>query len=121
MLGYPSDSTYEPPSTRAISKWRSALSPSEVALAESRIGPMLVERGYALSGAATSTPLPLAEAAATPLPLQLDDWWYRLNFRRKRYGTALLLGDIISRRLPIGPLRRAVRDRVERIDRSFLK
>ena len=82
---------------------------------------MLAERGYEVGGVEPGSPLPPAEEAATPLPLRVDDWWKRLNFRRDRYGSAAAAGrGILARRLPIGPVRTG-RQAIgsTRIDRSL--
>src|SRR5262249_10285452 len=50
MLEYPHDSTFDRPSPQLIGQWKRKLSPDAVRLAEARIGPILIERGYELSG-----------------------------------------------------------------------
>ena len=84
MLNYPFDSTYRPPSPSKIDQWKTKLTPAAIRLAESRIGPLLLERGYELSGHP-----PLEVTPMMAMKLNMQDRWYRATFRRKRYGTML--------------------------------
>jgi hypothetical protein len=96
-------STYDQPSPRMIDQWKRKLTPEQVRLAEARIGGMLVERGYELSGYP-----PLEVPPAMRRRLQIQNRWSTAMQRRRRFGTALFLADAFTRRL--GP--RIWQDRV---------
>lgn len=50
MLTYPESTTYSAPDPQLVSQWKQKLSDREVRLVETRIGTMLGDRGYELSG-----------------------------------------------------------------------
>ncbi|MDQ3031588.1 MAG: sulfotransferase [Myxococcota bacterium] len=65
MLEYPQRSSYRAPDPALAERWRETFAPHELRLVESRIGELLVERGYPLSGAPLAPPsLPLRAALA---------------------------------------------------------
>src|SRR5262249_23749180 len=96
MLAYPESSRYGPPSPKAIGQWKSKLPTDQVRLAEARIGPMLVARGYELSGLP-----PLEVTPRMERRLRLQNRWSVTMVRRRHYGTALFLADIVERRIGI--------------------
>jgi len=90
MLDYSRDTSYERPDPALIGQWRKKLAPSELALLEARIGPMLRARGYEESG------VPAARVGGLRrLALALQDRLGRFRFRRARYG----LGHVLCARL----------------------
>jgi hypothetical protein len=117
MLAYSENGgPYGPPSVKAIGQWKRKLPPSEVALAEYRIGDMLEARGYELSG----FPRPEVSPARRRL-LKLQDRLGRANFRRKRYGTMLHLAHFVSRVGRMRPVHDWTARRIEAIDVSYIK
>lgn len=116
MLSYSQDSSYDLPDPKLIGQWRHKLSDGEIRLLEARIGQLLEQRGYALSG------LPPMRVGA------VGRWWLRLHsrvlrarFRIGRYGLGLYLADFLSRRLGVGPWRRRVQLSLNQIDKAHLK
>lgn len=94
MYDYVIHTSYSLPSPHLIEQWRRKLSNHEIQLAESRIGEMLTERGYSLSG------LPLLKI--TPwlrTRIQLNDRWRRAVFRFRSLPPGLYLEDKIARYL----------------------
>jgi Sulfotransferase family len=109
MLSYPKDTSYGPPSPHAIGRWRRKLSPDSIRLCEARIGDMLVERGYQLSG------LPALEL--TPLlvrRLRRHNAFYNAVIRWYKYGTGLCLADFVTRWIGPRAWRLRVQDRMAR-------
>jgi hypothetical protein len=116
MLSYTDDSTYGAPSTTSIGQWKRKLEPPQVALAECRIGDLLEERGYELSG----YPWPrLSEGQLRRLRIQ--DRLYRANVRRKRYGWFLQVADLLARRARIRPMRRWTEQKIREIDNKLIR
>lgn len=116
MLSYPEDSSYEAPNPKFTQQWRRKLSENEIQLVESRMGDMLVERGYDLSG--------LPSLNVTPSMVQnlkFDDWWGRLKFRVERYGLPLILADNIARRLGLTSWRKKLKLKFNAINTKMLK
>jgi hypothetical protein len=121
MLRYDENSTYSAPDPGLIGQWRRKLSRKAVRLAEARIGDMLVERGYELSGQDRLDISPLQERL-----IRLDDRKNRLAARHRLYGTSLFAAELVSRSL--GPVQRAltnfrneVRQQINEVERSTLK
>lgn len=116
MLKYPEDTTYDPPDPSLCYQWREKMTTNEVQLAESRIGPMLIERGYELSDFPPITVTSWKEKA-----LRLHDRAARSRFRIRRYGWRLFLADFVARRLPPTRWRKQVRLKMNEIETAHLK
>ncbi|MFW6058712.1 MAG: sulfotransferase family protein [Phycisphaeraceae bacterium] len=117
MLRYDRDSTYEKPDPALAQQWRRKLSSYEVRLAEARIGDMLMERGYGLSGLP-----PLTVGSMRRVALRVQDRFYRARFRLRRYGPMLWLADACLRRLGrprawLDP----IQQRIQAVDTLYLK
>lgn len=114
MLDYAKNSTYDPPSPRSIGKWRT-MSTADVCWVEARVGAMLTERGYELSG----HPLPTITPGVDKR-LRRESRRLQALFRVKRYGAALVLGDLAARRLGLTILRKRLTPRLHAIERKHL-
>lgn len=117
MLTYSEHSTYDAPDPTLSYQWRRKLSEREIRLVESRVGPMLAERGYEHSG------LPPLEV--TPWMKRQLEWQchrYRALYRWRFLGPRLYVEDWISRHVG-GPTswRRNVTERVNEVVRASLK
>jgi hypothetical protein len=116
MLDYADNSTYERPDARLAQQWRTKFSEKEIRLVESRIGPLLAERGYEPSGLP-----PLQPSLLTRLGLVLSDRWFRARFRLRRYGLRLTFADFLARRSGVRRWRHAVRRRINAIENAHLR
>jgi hypothetical protein len=116
MLRYSDNTTYERPDPTLLEQWRRKLAPDQVQLVESRIGDMLVERGYPLSDLPQITVSPARQAA-----LRLHDRWGRMRFRQRRLGLPLWSADVISRRIGTQRWQEKVRQRIWQDTRKYIK
>ena len=116
MLDYSRDSSYERPDAALAESWRRKMSASEIALAEARLGGLLAARGYPPSGVA-----PARVSRLRAVGLRLQDRWFRMRFRMRRYGAGLWLADLAARRLPIASWHESVQRRVNDIDAKHLR
>ncbi len=116
MINYENTSTYDLPDPKFIQQWRRKLSEYEIQLVESRIGQMLVEQGYELSGLPPITVTPIIAQR-----LRLQDWWYRTQFRLQRHGLSLFISDYLSRKLGLVPWQKSVRLKLNAIETARLK
>ncbi len=116
MLSYPDDTTYSSPNCECIQQWRKNLSPSEIQLIETQVSEQLEKLGYQLSGLPPKT-----ISSWKKQWLLLQDWWYRFNFRRKKYGNFLFMADFVSRRLDFPLDRTTIQKRIFQIDAQYLK
>ncbi len=117
MMEIEKDTTYRRPSKRASRSWRDDASELEIRQMESRLGDRLVKAGYAASGLPHLEISPLQAFA-----LRQASRYGRFRFAMRRYGTALWLSSLVSRRLiPISAWRNSTQLALDRIDEGFLK
>lgn|SRR3990167_2512519 len=116
MLDYPSRSTYGPPDPKLIEQWRSGYSPRELGLVEGKVGRMLIEKGYELSGVAPITPGRVGRTV-----VRISNSWGRWRFSVRRNGLPIATLDLISRALSLKPLEEFVRRRKAANELSHLK
>lgn len=116
MLSYAEASTYERPDQKYIAQWKRKMSEYEIRLVESKVGKMLEERGYKLSG------LPeLSINSAMKTILKSQDKWERVKFRMKRFGLILFIEDYLSRHLRLKKWHKEVTLKMNSIEKGFLK
>lgn len=116
MLDYAKKTTYKSPNSSLVQQWKTKLSKQQIRLVESKIGKRLTERGYELSGLPPLTVTPLMERQ-----LKLQDWWYRFQWRIKRFGLPLFLSDFLSRRLRIEGWQKQVKYKMNAIAINYLQ
>ncbi|MGB3240581.1 MAG: sulfotransferase [Geitlerinemataceae cyanobacterium] len=116
MLHYPETTTFSYPDPKLIYQWRRKLSDYEIALVESQVDTLLEKRGYEPSGLPTLNVTPLIQQQ-----LRLQDWWFRWQFRLKRYGLQLFVADYLARHLGIKSWEKNLRLQIGAIDRTYLK
>lgn len=116
MLNYDKSTTYDKPNSEFINQWKNKLSEREIQLIESKVSEILVKRNYQLSG------LPIIKINNfEQKKLIIQDWYYRANFRLKRYGFWLFTADFISRRLHLNQWQKKVKLNLNKIDTMYLK
>lgn len=116
MLDYPRHTTYNAPIASLAHQWKRKQTDLEVRLIESRIGNMLKERGYELSG------LPPLEVTPIMLcRLQIQNKVYRLHFRIKSYGLRLSASEMLARRLNLKHWHAQLKTRMNQITMRYLK
>lgn len=116
MLSYPDTTTYSLPDPNFIGQWQQKMSSYEIQLVESRIGEMLVLRGYELSGH------PILKVNATMKRwFKLQDWWKRIQLRIDRYSLALFLSDYLSRNFRLKQWQKSVKLQLNAIENAHLK
>ncbi|TWU18076.1 sulfotransferase family protein [Allorhodopirellula heiligendammensis] len=116
MLEFHRDTTYEAPDPALVDQWRRKCSSKELRLAESRIGDLLQQRGYQLSGGPRG-PVSTAEQRRLNLQNRLG----RYRFAIRRYGWRLWLASWLSKRFPGTEFRERTRHRVISVDLKHLK
>lgn len=116
MLSYPEDTTYSLPDPTLVYQWKKKLSEREIQLLEARIGNMLAERGYELSG------LPILEVSPQEArKLRQQGYWLKVRERIRRRGFFLLAMDYIARRLHLKSLERYTTKQLNRKVQAELK
>ncbi|MEO0768049.1 MAG: sulfotransferase, partial [Cyanobacteria bacterium J06649_4] len=116
MMNYANGTEYSLPNARLVNQWHHKGSKREIQLIESRIAPMLVERGYELSG------LPhLRVSRWGRTALKLQNKWGILNSRAQKYGLPLVSADLLARRLRLNGLSDRIRKKINVIDINNMK
>jgi hypothetical protein len=116
MLAYPADTTYDAPDPALIYQWKKKLSDRDKRLIEGRIGTLLAERSYELSGLD-----PIRASRLLELRLRAQDRLMRMRFRIKRYGLSLFAADFLLRRLRLRRLHKPVQLRINEIDQQHVR
>lgn len=116
MLDYPATSTYGPPDPSAIQRWKSNLSRRAVELVEVKAGPLMLKRGYELSGYHPDPPGIVEKGC-----LYLNDKARKWKFAVSRYGVLVFLLGKLMRLLPIPPLHATIRARMNEHDTRHLR
>jgi Sulfotransferase family len=116
MLTYAQNTTYGFPDPKLIQQWQTKLSEVEIQLIESKVGDLLTNRGYELSGK------PLIQPHSLQIKqLQLQNDWGKVTFRVKRLGLSLFLADFISRKLGLKSWQKRVKLNINEIEKKYLK
>jgi hypothetical protein len=92
------------------------MSDPEIQLVEARVGHLLTERGYELSGLPALNVTPAMEKK-----LKIQDWWQRAQFRLKRYGLNLFVQNYVARHIGFKEWKKQLQLEINRIDTSYLK
>lgn len=116
MLRYDLDSTYDAPDATLVSRWKCELSDREVRLIESRVGELLVERGYEHSGLS-----PMSPGWLTRSWLRVHSWFSIMSRGIERYGLGLWARERALRKLGFTKSWRKVRLEMNEIDQALLK
>jgi hypothetical protein len=116
MLSYPQSTTYAPPDPRHAFQWKHKLTAKELGMVESKIGDMLVRRGYGLSGHPLIRPNAIGR-----LWLRLQSEAYVRVFGLRRYGVWLMAQQLLSRKLGMKSWDREVSRKLDAAIRKYLQ
>ena len=116
MLRYPETTTYSAPDPKLAYQWRRKQTAKELMFVESKIGDLLVARGYTLSGQPVRPPSTL-EA----LQLKWQGKWHRLLFRIRRNGIWLTVTDFVARKLGLKTWHKRIVRKLDAIEETHLK
>jgi len=116
MLNYPSRSTYAAPDPRLRYQWKRQCGAQELQWVDWKLGSMLLQRNYELSGFGPKKPTLLER-----VKIRLQDKYYRVRFEVKLYGLGLYLESLLAARLPIPWWNDSCQRRINQIDLKLLK
>ena len=116
MLEYTRTTTYDKPDPSLAFSWRRDQGEYSVRLAEARVGEMLTDRNYGLSGLR-----PLSISTRMVRRLRRQDRWARRGHRLRRYGYRLFLAELMARRLRLVNCLKRLKLRINDIYRSLLR
>lgn len=108
--------TYDKPDPKLIYQWKKKQSKEDLQLIEARIGDMLVDRGYELSGHPTIT-----VGALKQKQLQWQDRWYRRKVGVKAFGWRISIIGFLARRLGMKNLANKIQLEMNEISNTLLK
>lgn len=116
MLSYPEHTTYSAPDPAYAYQWKTKQSETDIRLLESKIGWLLQELGYKLSG--------LPPMKTTPLmrfKLQSQNKMYCWRFKAKRYGFMISFTEMLTRKLHLPGYHHQIKTRMNQVDKQHLK
>lgn len=116
MMSYADETDYSRPDPSRVEAWKSKLTDVDLALVEGRVGKMMVDRGFELSGG------PLEQPGGTD-KIKLN-WQNRLamwNTRIERYGARLFIEGLAAKVVPIDSYKKSVTLRYNKIERANRK
>ena len=116
MLSYPDDTNYQPVDPGRVEQWRRHLTSGDVRVIESIAAPLLVARGYQLSGLP-----PLRIGSLRRGWLREHDRYHRVRFRVARDGFSLTAADFVARRLRLRAAVRRLLVRRNAIEMQYLQ
>ena len=116
MMQIDRGTTYSPPSKKVAGRWSESLTPYQVRCVETRVGAMLVDRGYEPSGYP-----PIVPSAPWRAVMSILDRINRFRVRMRKFGTFLSLKYMVSRKLPFKGWRRSVQREFDEAINATLK
>ncbi|NBB98862.1 MAG: hypothetical protein GVY34_12010 [Alphaproteobacteria bacterium] len=116
MLSYPEHSTYAAPDPNIAHQWHRHCAPRDILDLESKIAPLMTERGYAPS--APLQPAPGFVRRAELLVRHKSGIW---AFGLRNYGAVPFLGVRIARKLRLTGLQRLFQRRIDARIRQMLR
>ncbi len=93
MMDYAANSTYSLPDKSLSYQWKSKYNKRELSLVEGKVGALLADRGYEISGVALSAP-----GLAEKINLFVRNKWYRAKTQIGMYGLPLFLQYYLSKK-----------------------
>ena len=116
MMNYAQETGYSLPDESLVNQWHHKLSKREIQLIESRLAPLLVDRGYDLSG------LPhLRVSKLGRMGLKVQNKLGLLIRKAGKYGLPLASADFVARRLGLTGLSDRIRQKTSVIDTNTMK
>lgn len=116
MMNYAQGTDYGLPDSSLVNQWHHKLSKREIQLIESRIAPLLVDRGYELSG------LPhLRVSKLGRLGLKVQNKLGIVSRRTQKYGLPLVSAAWLARRLGLNGVSDRIRKKFNVIDINTMK
>ncbi|MCR4303418.1 MAG: sulfotransferase [Gallionella sp.] len=116
MMDYASKSTYSLPDKRLSYQWKTKYNRRELSLVESKVGDMLLSRGYELSGVFAYGPSLIEKAE-----LYVQNKWFRIRRQVSAYGFSLFLQYYLARKLGISQWERALKAKINAANAKMLK
>ncbi len=118
MLNYASSTTYDRPDPSLIEQWRRKQTPHEIGMVEAKVGPLLEQSGYELSGHP-----PVVPGGMQALSMAMRQRQFVWKTRMKRYGLRDPLIEAVCRRTGLTglPIARNAKRRIDAARVQFQK
>lgn len=115
MLRYHETSTYGPPDPELIEQWRHKCTQADLDLLEGKAGPLMLAKGYALSGKGYQP------TKFEKLKLAIRQKLFLWGFGVQRYGIVCFYGEKLTRSVKLKGLQRYFRQQMNVIDKALVK
>lgn len=116
MMDYASKSTYSLPDKSLSYQWKTKCSGRELSLVESKVGQMLLNREYELSGVAICGPNLIER-----IKLYIQNKWFRVMHQISKYGFALFFQNYLAINFGTSSWKRSLKLRINAADAKTLK
>jgi hypothetical protein len=116
MISYDLHSTYLKPDPKLIEQWKRKMSKREIALVEYKTIEIMEKRSYNLHSNRLDKPSLIEKSIFT-----IQDKFYRIKFRVKRYGFRLYITELLARKLDFTKFASILKLRMNEIDTRYLK
>ncbi len=116
MMSYAQETDYTRPDPTRVEAWRKKLSQDKLALVEGRVGAMMVDRGFELSGGPVHQP-----DKAELFRLHWQDRLVRWKMRLERFGPRLFVESLLVKVIPVDAYHKSVKLRMNKVERARRK
>ena len=116
MMSYPEYTTYSKVDIDIVGRWKSKMTKREIRLVEYKCQGLMEKGGYKLISNNMAGPTIIDK-----LYLRIQDRFYRIKFRMKRYGLRLFFCAFFARRLKIKKLQHKFNIKMREVDIKYIK
>ncbi len=116
MMSYAKETEYTVPDPSRVEAWKAKLTLDQLSLVEGRVGKMMTDRGFALSGG------PLRQTTGVErFRLQWQNRLVKWKMRLDRFGPRLFVESLLIRVIPVDSYHKSVQLRTNKVERSRRK
>ena len=116
MMSYPEYTTYSKIDIGIVDKWKTKMTKREIGLVEYKCQRLMEKGGYKIISNNMAGPNMIEK-----LFLRIQDRYYRIKFRMKRYGLRLFLSEYFVRKLKIKRLEDKFHKKIREVDHKYIK
>jgi len=116
MMSYPEYTTYSKIDISIVDKWKRKMSKKDIRLVESKCQGLIEKGGYKSVSKNIAGPNIFEK-----IYLSIQDRFYRISFRIKRYGLILFFSEFFVRKLKIKRLEDKFHNKIREVDLKYIK
>ncbi len=116
MMSYPEYTTYSKIDNRIVDKWKGKMKKREIGLVEYKCQELMTKGEYKLISNNMTDP-----TMTEKLYLRIQDRYFKIRFRMKRYGLKLFFSEYFARKLKIKRLEDQFHKKIREVDLKYIK